>query len=243
MPTIAPNPVVLTDEQIQQYERDGYLVVRDVFAPDGCDAIKAEALRYAQDDYRVWVNIHREVPFFMEIARDPILVNIAKAVLQQSPIVLINDQLAYKKGGSPYALQAWTPHQDNAYVKAPYGAYMQIHIFLDDWDQENGCIYYYPGSHQEDILPYTYVQSTHEKADADGISRPGWTVTVPSQYQPVDIVAPKGSICLQHGNTIHGSHPNLTPDRDRSQYTVAYLKKGVSFEKGKSSPKIPVEVE
>ena len=33
------------------------------------------------------------------------------------------------------------------------------------------------------------------------------------------------------------------PDRDRSQYTVAYLNKGAGFEKGKSSPKIPIEVE
>lgn len=242
MQTIAANNVVLTPEQIHGYEEQGFLVVPEVFDSEVCDTIKEEALRYAQEDYRVCLNIHRDVPFFMNIVRDPVLVGIVKAV-QKHPVVVINDQLAFKKGGTRYARQAWTPHQDNAYVKAPYGTYMQMHIFLDNWDRENGCMYYYPGSHQEDLLPYTYVPSTHEQQDADGISRPGWTVEVPPQYQAVDIVAPKGSLCLQHGNVIHGSYPNLTEDRDRSQYTIAYLNRGASFAKGKSSPKIPIEVE
>jgi ectoine hydroxylase-related dioxygenase (phytanoyl-CoA dioxygenase family) len=242
MQTIMANDVTLTEEQVHRYEEEGFLVVPDVFDAGHCDAIKEEALRYAEEDYRVCLNIHREVPLFMNIARDPVLVRIVKAV-QKSPIVVINDQLAFKKGGTPYARQAWTPHQDNAYVKAPYGTYMQLHLFLDDWDRENGCMYYYCGSHQEDLLPYKYVRSTHESQDADGISRPGWTVTPPPQYKTVDIVASKGAICLQHGNVIHGSYPNLTHDRDRSQYTIAYLNKGASFQEGKSSKKIPIEVE
>ena len=93
---------------------------------------------------------------------------------------------------------------------------MQLHIFVDPSSKENGGLYYYPGSHQEDILPYEYAKSWKEGFDHEGISHPGWTIKeVPPQYKRVDIAGPKGGICLQHGNVIHGSYPNLTENRSR----------------------------
>ena len=242
MQVVKANPVVLTDEQIRQYEEDGFLVVPDVFDESVCDEIKAEALQHAEEDYRVYLNIHRDVPFFMDIARDPVLVGIVKQV-QKSRICATNDQFLFKRPGTVYAKQSWSPHQDNAYVKAPHGHYMQLHVFVDAADETNGCVYYYRGSHVEDLLPYEYVNSTHEKPDADGITRPGWKITPPSQYTKVNAAASKGSICLQHGNAIHGSYPNMTEDRDRCQYTIAYLNEGSPFDEGYSSKKIPVDVE
>ena len=240
---IQSRKVTITPEQIQFYDDNGYVVVPDVFDAETCEQIKAEAARVAAEDYRVYLNIHRDLPFFMALAKDPGLIAMIKAV-QRHKIVILNDQFLYKKAGTPYGRQSWSPHQDNAYVNAPAGAYMQMHIFLDAHDPENGGLYYYPGSQREDILPYEYVKSWGEQPDADGISRPGWKVNVPAQYRKVDVIAPKGAVGLQHGNVIHGSYANLTANRDRQQYSVAYLNDGVvSFLKGQLSVKIPIPVE
>jgi len=239
---IKANPVTITPEQVQFFDENGYVVIPGVFEPTDCEEIIRAAEEHAAEDFAVYLNIHRDVPLFLEIVRDPVLVNMIKAV-QRSKIVGLNDQFLYKKPGTTYAKQSWQPHQDNAYPKAPRGAYMQLHISLVASDRENGCLYAYPGSQREELLPYEYVQSWREKPDADGITRPGWRVQVPPQYECVDVTAPQGAVTMQHGHLIHGSHPNLTRDRARSQYSIAYINEGVPFEQGKGSKKIPIAVE
>ena len=113
MQAIAANDVTLTTEQIDRYEEQGFLIIPDVFDPEICDEIKKEALLYADEDFRVYLNIHRDVPFFMHIACDPVLVHIVKAV-QKSTVMATNDQFLFKKAGTTYARQSWNPHQDNA---------------------------------------------------------------------------------------------------------------------------------
>ena len=238
---IKAKPVTLSQEQIHFYDENGYVIVPGIFSEEACEEIKRVAEQVASEDYAVFLNIHRTVPLFLEIAKNPVLVAMVKAV-QRNKITLTNDQFLYKKPGTPYAKQSWSPHQDNSYLKAPNGAYMQLHIFLDRSEKENGGLYCYPGSQVEDLLPYEYVQSWREKADESGITHPGWKVVPPSKYKCIDLVGPKGGICLQHGNLIHGSHPNLTQDRSRSQYSIAYLNEGVPFNKGTGSVKIPIAI-
>lgn len=239
---IKANPVTLSQDQINFYDKNGYLVVPGVFSEAACDFIKKAGEAVAAEDYSVFLNIHRSVPLFMQIAKDPVIVGIVKAV-QRSRVNLTNDQFLYKKPGTPYAKQSWNPHQDNAFLKSPHNAYMQVHIFIDKSEKENGGLFFYPESHNEDILPYEYVKSWREEADENGITHPGWKVEPPAKYKKVDLVGPKGGICLQHGHLIHGSHPNMTTDRSRFQFSLAYLNEGVPFESGKTSVRIPIPVE
>ena len=158
---IGARAVKLSKEQISRYDEDGYLIVPGLFSEEACESIKKVAEQYAEEDHSVLLNIHRNVPFFMEITKDPVLVSIVKAV-QRHRVVALNDQYLFKNPGTPYAKQSWNPHQDNAYVKAKNGTYLQLHIFLDASDKENGGLFYYPGSHRENILPYEYAKSWKE---------------------------------------------------------------------------------
>ena len=81
-----------------------------------------------------------------------------------------------------------------------------------------------------------------EDFDENGISHPGWKVEVPTKYEKVNMKTFRGDVCLQHGNLIHGSYPNLS-NRSRAQYSIAYLNEGVEINRGKASVKIPVVVE
>ena len=144
---------------------------------------------------------------------------------------------------TPFAKQAWSPNQHNSYSQVPKNTYFQVYIFVDAQDKENGGIYYYPGSNHEDFMPYIYAVSYKEAFEEKGVSQPGRKIEVPEKYEKVEVSAPQGAICLQNGNTIHGSVANFSEDRSRNQYSMVYINKGVSFQPGKSSIKIPIEVE
>jgi len=232
---------MLSERQIRLYDEFGFIIIPKVFYKGYCQIIKDLAEGVATSDYKVYLNIHRKVWFFKNLVKDKELVGMVKQV-QRSNVVVTNDQYLYKRAGTPYARQAWSPHQDATYVNAPYGTYMQAFIFLDPHRPDNGGLYFYPGSHKEPMLPYQYVKSWGEDFDEQGISHPGWEVQVPEKYKLANVVAEPGDVCLQHGNLIHGSYANLS-EESRAQYSIAYLNEGVTINKGKASVKVPMAVE
>ena len=240
---VKANPVKITPEQVKFYDEFGYVIIPDLYNEEACETIKNVVEQFAEEDFSVILNIHRRVDLFYEIMRDPVLIAIMKTI-QRHKVVMLNDQFLFKKPQTVYGKQSWNPHQDNAYVRAPRGAYTQLHIFLDKSEKENGGLFYYPGSHNEDILPYEYVKSWKEDLDERGISHPGWKINeIPPQYERIDVTGPKGGICIQHGNLVHGSYPNLTQDRSREQLSLAYLNEGAVYQEGSASTKIPIAVE
>lgn len=242
--SVKAKPVTLVQEQIQFYDDNGYLIVPDVFSNEACEKMKEEAESLGDGkEYHALLNIYRKNNLFLNTVKDPVLVSMVKA-LQRHKVVGLNDQYFFKKPGTPYAKQAWSPHQDVTYINARDGTYIQLHIFLMDSEKENGGLFYYPGSHREPKLPYEYRLSWREEFDEDGVSHPGWLIKeIPPQYRRVDVVGRKGGICFQHGNIIHGSYPNSTQERSRNQYSIAYLNEGEKFLGGRSSIKVPVAVE
>ena len=236
---IKAKPITLTLDQIDSYDSDGFLIVPHIYDKSACEKMESVARDFADSDFSIYLNIHRVSKFFLSILQDPVLVGMVKAV-QRHKVVGLNDQYIYKKANTTYARQAWNPHQDSAYLQAPYGAYIQLHIFVRDHNRENGGLYYFSGSHKEKLLEYTYTPSSREPKDSDGISRPGWLCKVPDQYIKIDVDAPMGGICLQHGNIIHGSYPNFSSNLDRQQYSIAYINKGAAYDTGQTSTKIPV---
>lgn len=240
---VKANPVTLSKEQIQSYDEDGFLIVPGVFNNEACETMKSLAEQIAEEGFPVCLNIHRKIDVFWDVMKDPVLVSIVRTV-QRHKVVGLNSQYLFKRPGTGYARQAWTPHQDSAYINAKNGTYIQVHIFLEPQDKENGGLYYFRGSHREEVLPFNYAKSWKEEFDESGISHPGLGIKkIPSQYPKVDVVGPKGGICLQHGHVIHGSYPNFTKDRSRAQYSMAYLNEGASFLRGRASIKAAAALE
>jgi hypothetical protein len=53
-----------------------------------------------------------------------------------------------------------------------------------------------------------------------------------SQYVQNNIVAPKGTLYIQHGNLIHGSYGNMTNHTTRGMFSATYIAEGEKFIKG-----------
>jgi len=232
------NEVSINDQETAKYHDQGYLVVENVMSGFECKMLRRLAESFADAERSVVLNIHTKSEVFAQVMKDPTIVNLVKKV-QETDITGLNSQYLFKMGGSSYGKQSWTPHQDNSYPKARKGTYIIAHLSLEDSDPGNGGLIFWPGSQEEDILPFENNKSWKENFDAKGISHPGQTVTVPEKYIKTDMYLPKGSLCLMNGNLIHGSYPNLSPFRSRPQYSMAYLNKGEPFERGNTATREP----
>lgn len=234
-------------EYVKFYDDNGYVVVDNIVSGTECDKALAIFEKYAKPDYRGIMNIDRGKIEYREVkdGKDDIgevsvdtedantiwnliahpRITAVLKELQRSEVVALQSMFLFKKAGSPYAKQAWSSHQDNAYPIAPWGMYITGNIPFVDQDPENGGMYIYPGSHKESILPSIKVKSFHEKPG----SSPGHAVKVPPKYhdKKTDLYLKKGSILFLHGNVIHGSYPNNS-SRSRPMLLIPYGTKGIS---------------
>jgi ectoine hydroxylase-related dioxygenase (phytanoyl-CoA dioxygenase family) len=86
------------------------------------------------------------------------------------------------------------------------GCAINVQLMLSDSSKVNGSIFVYPGSHDEDILPFETMESYGDNAK----NQPGNNCVIPTKYSRVDLEFDKGDLLFIHGNLIHGSYPNLS---------------------------------
>ena len=216
---------LLTREDVLFYRRMGYLVVDHVLNNNQCDRVNEIFEKHARDnndtEFKGIMNLDREDHRIRDLVCYHKIVLVLDA-LQDAEVVGLQSMFLFKKGHSP---QAWNPHQDNAYPRAPYGMYLTGNIPFSDQDVANGCMYIYPESHNEDLLEAEYFKSFHESPGKN----PGHDVSksLSSKYAKVDLPLKKGSLLILHGNVVHGSYPNNS-DRDRPMFLIHYGTKGIS---------------
>lgn len=231
---------ILTSDEAYFYRVYGYLVVDDIYPPQECDAVIKEIESHADSDFAAIMNLDRSSEAMRSIMRKWRAVTILEE-LQGAQVVGLMSQVLFKKVGSKYAAQAWSPHQDNSYPKAEHGAYITTNIFLEDADRENGSLYAFAGSHHEGLLD---AEPTVSYREALGTS-PGNVIKDPSRYlkyPKIDLSFKKGSLLVLHGNLVHGSYPNLSPTRSRPLFSVSYITKGVGFWAGISAKRESIEL-
>ncbi len=228
------DPYHLTDEQVQFWENNGYLVIEGLFSSQECDAIDGIHRARADKDFKGLINVDREVEEIRNLMKAPKVVSIVTALKGGREIVGLMTQIMFKEAGSAHSF-GWNPHQDNAYPQSENGEYFTINIPLVDQDLENGCMYVYPGSHREGTFPFAPTLSY------EAGKNPGNTIPddILKRYRRVDLVMKQGAGLLLHGDVIHGSHNNLS-DRSRPMFSMCYIPKGVPFVSGNTAKRMEI---
>jgi len=216
----------LTQEQLAQFDRDGYLFFPGQFSAEETrtliDAVpelysRREAYNVREkgkDAVRTNFAAHLVSEPFARLARHPRMVEPVEDLLGEKLYMhqfKVNGKMAFEG-------DVWQWHQDyGTWLNddlMPTERAMNVAIFLDDVNEYNGPLMFIPGSHKKGV-----VEASH---DLSTTSYPLWVVDNGLIRQLVEraggkqggIVSPKGpagSMILFHSCLVHASSSNLSP--------------------------------
>lgn len=222
---------MLSQEQIQFFEGEGYLVVSGLFSQEEISFFKEhyEAMRlresigpnqslsdtqFEEDDpllsYPRLMQPHRRDEASLQWLIDERLNRCMTDMLGTEPFA-VQTMFYFKPPGA----RGQALHQDQFYLRVQPGTCLAAWMAVDDCDEENGCIRVVPGSQDWPVLC---------TVDAD-IDQSFTDVTVPipedAEVRPVPLMA--GDVLFFNGQIVHGSLPNTTTDRFRRALIGHYI--------------------
>lgn len=214
----------LTQAQIQQFHREGYLLVdgflstEEIALVQDCYMQTLERLRAEQtlenvqsggdrdEDYQVFQirTAHQRHPIFHMLINDSRLLDLVECLLGPD-LRLIHYQGLYKPprtGG----VVGW--HQDNYYFNVAAERTVSVWLALDDATVDNGCMWYLPGQHHERL--------EHEQL-WDKSAKKGFYYAIPDldDAGAVPAEVPCGGLAIHHCLIPHRSLKNHTDDPRR----------------------------
>ena len=226
---------LLQAEQVEAFERDGFVVGVPVLEPDEVaelgarvDHIRANLADYADRLYEI-EQAHTDSPdevvchflggwlvdsALRELVFDPRITVPLAQLLGVSRLRFWHDQVFYKPPRHP-GVVPW--HQDYSYwTRTAPARHITLNVMLDDADEGNGCVQFVPGSHRWDLLPQlpfdSELDAIHELLD-------------PAQraaFRPVPARLRAGCASIHHSHTVHGSGANCL-DRPRRAVVFNYM--------------------
>lgn len=225
----------ISSEQIEQYRRDGFLVIEgfldaqelEQWRKVTADAVqqrlaeKGALTNQGEDNYyaNVFIQCVRLADThagMAELMLDPHLGQTAATLAGVDGIRIWHDQALIKPPyGNP---TSW--HLDNPYWSFHSPDALSIWVALDDATYANGCMWYIPGSHQTARYENTPIGTNMGDLFAH---YPEW-----KERDAVPCPCPAGSAVFHNGLTAHAAGPNMT-SRPRRAMTCAYMPDGARF--------------
>lgn len=152
----------LTEGELKIYDREGFVVVSDLFDKDELRAMNEElnALEKVPEYRHEKIGDHEG--FILELAllsektrrfaEDERILTVIEDIVKPG-IAIYSSKLVAKLPESPVECH-W--HQDNAYYnqKSRSDTRMSVWIPLQDATEENGCLWVVPASHHTGTMPY-----------------------------------------------------------------------------------------
>ncbi|MFM8532767.1 MAG: phytanoyl-CoA dioxygenase family protein, partial [Acidimicrobiia bacterium] len=211
----------LTQEQLDQFDRDGYLFCPTQFQPEEIKTPTDEVPHLpAQDraeNIREKVKAAVRTNFAAHMYSEP-FARLARHPRMVKPVEQLFDEKLYMhqfkvNGKMAFDGDIWQWHQDYGTWlnddQMPEARAMNVAIFLDEVNEFNGPLMFIPGSHKMGALEAGHDTST--------TSYPLWTISndnIRTLFYKGGIVAPKGpagSMMLFHGSQVHASAQNISP--------------------------------
>ncbi len=209
---------VLSDAQVAQYHRDGFLYPIDVFSQEEARGFRDRLEGFEEHDGRQFGKGHNFKPHLLfpwvdALVRHPVVLDPVEDIIGPD-IRLFHFTIWPKSPGDP-AYVSW--HQDATYFGLEPAVHITAWLALTEVPVESGAVEVVPGSH-------THGQLRHGQFDApDNLLSRGQTLTVDfDREQSVFMTLKPGQMSLHHTHLIHRSGPNLSNDR-RIGFGISYI--------------------
>ncbi len=227
----------LSKDQLASYERDGFLVLPELFSMREVEAMKADLQRIQQIDTDHLVrergsNVAKTIyrvheadgptasPIFHPAARSPRLLEPAQQLLGDDALYVFHTKCNLK---SAIDGSVWQWHQDYGSWRrdgVPEPSLTTALIMLDEPTELNGCLYFLPSSHK--------LGNLESEMDDQTTSYRLWVVPkdqllgiMKQSPEPVAILGKPGTVVFFHCNILHASGHNLSR-HDRWHIYVVY---------------------
>jgi phytanoyl-CoA hydroxylase len=230
---------LISKEDIQLFQEEGYIIIRNLFSEEEIAALRTNFMNlHAQGEiegcfkaepieeaiksgnilsaYPRMMHPHRVNEEAMRYMLDPRVFYILKQLLGEEAVAA--QSMFYFK---PPGAKGQALHQDNFYLKVEPGTCIAAWTAIDDADEANGGLFVVPNSQKEEI------QCPHEADPQQSFTKD--EVDIPDGLQPIPTDLKAGDVMFFNGNMIHGSYPNLSEDRFRRAFICHYA--GGSVEK------------
>lgn len=228
----------LTQNQIDQFWRDGYLIEEEAVSPDQLDALRRvfsgwveESRRHEADygdtlDGRARFDLEpghsADAPALRRVQSPEEISEIYAGVMRTAKTVdcvadLIGPAVKFHHGKVnsklPGAATKVKFHQDFTFQPMTNDDMITALLFVDDVTLENGPLEVVPGSHTGPLHSLWH-DGTFTGAVADEVAEA-------HKGSVEKCVGKAGSVCLMHARLLHGSAPNLS-DMSRTLYITTY---------------------
>jgi ectoine hydroxylase-related dioxygenase (phytanoyl-CoA dioxygenase family) len=222
----------ISKAQIEQYNKQGFLVMRELFTAEEVAffkrhyeamrldenaellaKIQAEAGEPAGDPLTIYPRImqpHRRDEASLKWLIDNRLNEVMITLLGQEPFA-VQTMFYFKPPGA----RGQALHQDQYYLRVQPGTCMAAWMAVDDCDEENGCLRVVPGSHTWPLLCLTEADTRQSFTDV--------TVPLPEGVEAVAVTMQAGDVLFFNGQLVHGSLPNRSQDRFRRALIGHYI--------------------
>ncbi|XP_075628717.1 phytanoyl-CoA dioxygenase domain-containing protein 1 isoform X1 [Balearica regulorum gibbericeps] len=251
----------VTQQQIQKFRKDGFLVLEHFFTAEECDSMRNQIQRIIAEmevpphcrtefstkeeeqiqvqgssDYfltsgdkirfffekgvldqrgdfiipkeksisKIGHALHAHDPVFKQITHSSKVQELGRKLGLERPVV-VQSMYIFKVQPERLCLVAVTPHQDATFLHTePLGRILGFWIALEDATQENGCLWFIPGSHTSGINRRMVRAASGSSSCVEFVgSEPLYD---DSQFIPLPVS--KGGLILIHGEVVHKSELN-----------------------------------
>ena len=217
------------DKYKLDYDRDGFVVVRNFLANGDLAALSQNLDRYIQD---VVPELPDSAAFYDEVGRPESLKQLQhmgrdeffdgyRRNLRWSALAatLVGESVKAQEpewfNKPPGTIHPTPPHQDNFYFCLRPPNVVTLWLALDPVDEENGCLRYVSGSHKHGIRD-------HQLSDVLGFSQTVVDYNDEDTSREHMICLEPGDLVAHHGETIHRADPNRSPARHRRAFAMVF---------------------
>jgi ectoine hydroxylase-related dioxygenase (phytanoyl-CoA dioxygenase family) len=221
---------MLSKQQIEFYNENGYLLVENAVSPAQLARMRDIAYDFIEKSRAVSVSDdvfdlddghsaeaprltriklpHRQHPYFWEVAKSSGITEVLRQLL--GPDVLLQTSKLNTKAPGGGAAVEW--HQDWAFYPHTNDRILACGLMLEDVDLANGPLQVIPGSHRGPVLDHN---------NKDGVFCGAIDPDDPEFHadKAVTLTGKAGSMTVHHARTLHGSAPNRS---DRARLILFY---------------------
>ena len=198
----------LSSEQINQYNKDGYIAPIDVLSKDEATEVKKE-IEYIEKKWPDELEglgrnyAHLVSPVLDKVSHNSKILDAVESIIGKD--ILVCGTTLFIKNPDQKGFVSF--HQDAKYIGLEPHNWVTGWVAITDSNEENGCMRMLKGSHKEDLKFH------NQKFDENNLLTRGQTVENVPINKTTPVILKAGQLSLHHPQIVHGSGLNKSNDR------------------------------